>query len=55
MIRVLDNLADSRPAARFLFKAKPEFGKYWTVPPLMTDLFTDPWVRVERPLDLSKV
>ena len=54
MIRVLDDLADSRPATRFLFKAKPEFGKYWTVPPVMTDLLSDPWQRTTTPLDISR-
>jgi Replication-relaxation len=45
---------DDRLAARFLFKSKPEFGKYWTVPDIMTDLLTTPWERVGTPLNISK-
>lgn len=53
MIAALDDLAQPRIAARFLFKTRPEFGKYWTVPPAMTGLFADPWSRVGEPLNLS--
>lgn len=53
MMAALEERTDPRIAARFLFKTKPQFGKYWTVPPIMTDLFTDPWVRLGEPLTLS--
>lgn len=49
-----DTLMDKKTAARFLFKSKPQFGKYWTVPDVMTDLITDPWERVGTGLNLSK-
>ena len=53
MISHLDDLASPKTAARFLFKSKPEFGKYWTVPPVLHDLITTPWSRVGVPLDIS--
>lgn len=53
MIAALEDLVEPKMAARFLFKAKPQFGKYWTVPPVMDDLFTEPWHRVGDPLDIS--
>ena len=53
MMGALSDLAESREAARFLFKTQPQFGKYWTVPPVLTGLFTDPWQRVGAPLDIS--
>jgi Replication-relaxation len=55
MINQLDLLVpDDKIANRFLFKSKPEFGKYWTVPNIMADLVTDPWERVGTPLNLFK-
>jgi len=45
---------DDRIANRFLFKTKPQFGKYWTVPDVMTDLLMTPWERVGTPLNLCK-
>lgn len=53
MISQLNHLVpDDKIANRFLFKSKPEFGKYWTVPNIMTNLLTDPWERVGTPLNL---
>ncbi len=54
MSDTLDRLAESRMAARFLFKTKPEFGKYWIVPPVMADLVTVPWNRTSTPLDICR-
>ena len=55
MTNQLDRLAkNDRIAARFLFKTTPQFGKYWTVPEVMHDLLTDPWERVDTPLDISE-
>ena len=45
---------DDKIANRFIFKSKPEFGKYWTVPNIMNALVTDPWERVRTSLDISK-
>lgn len=55
MIAALDDVAEPRFATRFLFKTTPQFGKYWTVPPVLTDLFTDPWARLGDPLTLSSL
>lgn len=52
MIAAVDDLVDPRTAARFLFKTKPQFGKYWTVPPVMADLLNEPWHRAGSPLSL---
>jgi hypothetical protein len=49
-----DIVGDDKIANRFLFKSKPQFGKYWTVPNVMTDLLTDPWERVGTPMNISK-
>ncbi len=54
MITHLDDLASSKTATRFLFKAKPEFGKYWIVPPVLHDLVTTPWSRTTTPLDIGR-
>ena len=55
MINQLDHLADNdKIAARFLFKSKAQFGKYWTVPDVMCDLLTDPWVRVGTALNIGE-
>lgn len=51
--QVEGNITDEKIAARFLFKSKPQFGKYWTVPEIMTDLLSDPWERVGTCLDIS--
>ena len=53
MIDALGDLAESQETARFLFKTQPQFGKYWTVPSVLSGLFTDPWQRVGAPLDIS--
>ena len=53
MMKALEDLAEPREAARFLFKTQSQFGKYWTVPPLLSGLFTDPWQRVGTPLNIS--
>jgi hypothetical protein len=45
---------DDKIANRFIFKSKPEFGKYWTVPNIMNALVSDPWARVGTSLDISK-
>lgn len=54
MIGALNDLTEGRMAAKFLFKTKPEFGKYWTVPNLMPDLLSDPWQRTTTPLDIGR-
>ena len=55
MIGQLNHLVhNDKIANRFLFKTKPKFGKYWTVPNIMADLITDPWERVGTPLNLFK-
>ena len=54
MMKALEDLAEPREAARFLFKTQAQFGKYWIVPPLLSGLFTDPWQRVGTPLDISR-
>jgi hypothetical protein len=46
MIQVLESMAEPNDAQRFLFKSKSEFGKYWTVPPVMRDLLENAWNRV---------
>lgn len=33
--------------ARFLFKWKPDFAGHWSVPPILHDLFDEPWDRCE--------
>jgi hypothetical protein len=55
MIDVLEDMAEPSDAQRFLFKSTPAFGKYWTVPPVMTDLLTDPWARVGAPQHIGQV
>ena len=54
MISHLNDLASPKTAARFLFKAKPEFGKYWIVPPVLHDLVTTPWSRTTTSLEIGK-
>ncbi len=55
MINQMDRLAkNDRMAARFLFKSKPQFGKYWTVPDVMHDLLDEPWERVGNPLNIAE-
>ena len=47
--------AVSRFPDRYLLRAKPYFdSKTWKVPPLMTDLFTDPWQSVKGPVFLNR-
>ena len=53
MISHLEDSVSAKTAARFLFKTKPDFGKYWTVPPVMTDIFEDPWERTASPLSIG--
>lgn len=53
MIQVLADMASPAEAQRFLFKSKPQFGKYWTVPPVMSDLLSEPWARVGDPLIIA--
>jgi hypothetical protein len=45
---------DDKIANRFIFKSKPEFGKYRTVPNILNALVTDPWERVGTSLDISR-
>lgn len=55
MISQIDgNIRDDKIANRFIFKSRPEFGKYWTVPHVMTGLVTGPWERVGTTLNLCK-
>lgn len=51
--QVDDNIHDRKVASRFLFKFRPEFGKYWSVPGDMTDLLTGAWERVGTGLEIS--
>jgi hypothetical protein len=53
ILNQLGKIGDSRTAARFLFKTKPEFGRYWTVPQIMRDILVEPWQRVDTPLDIT--
>jgi Replication-relaxation len=55
IISQLSQVADARMAARFLFKTKSQFGKYWTVPDIMDDLHSDPWERVGDPFHFAKI
>lgn len=43
MANMMHHLKGHALAKHFLFKAKPEFGVNWSVPPLLPDLFTEPW------------
>ena len=50
MRNMIDHLAcltahEPKLRARFLFTCKPEFAGPWSVPPIMHDLFTEPWQR----------
>jgi hypothetical protein len=56
MLRYLRSLNEPQLASRFLFKSKPHFGANWEVPPIMPDLFGEPWtagdetqVAIDRP------
>lgn len=54
MTNLLANTESLMPtASRFLFKAKPDFGTGWRVPPTMPDLLTEPWRRVSGGIDIS--
>lgn len=45
----------SRYSSRYLFKWKPHFvTNGWEIPPVMTDLFADPWQSVNGPVFLNK-
>jgi Replication-relaxation len=52
--QVETNISNDKTALRFLFKSKPRFGKYWTVPDIMADLVADPWERVASAFNISK-
>lgn len=52
--QVESNITSDNTASRYLFKSKPQFGKYWSVPDIMTDLVADPWERVKLALNISK-
>jgi hypothetical protein len=54
MIHVLESMAEPNEVQRFLFKSTAAFGKYWTVPPVMTDLLYEPWQRVGDSLNLGQ-
>jgi hypothetical protein len=53
MMEALRGMTDARLASRFLFKVKPEFGKYWSVPEVMEDLVSMPWERVGLELSIG--
>jgi hypothetical protein len=38
----------------FLFKAKSVLGRFWEVPTVMPDLFTEPWIRDGGEFDISR-
>lgn len=44
MIRYFQSLGEPQFADRFLFKSKSHFGANWEVPPIMHDLFAEPWI-----------
>jgi hypothetical protein len=52
MIDYVRDHAEPLVAQRFLFKTRPEFGKYWVVPPVMQDLMSEPWLRSRTPLNI---
>jgi hypothetical protein len=52
MLDYLGGIPTSK-AEHFLFRARPEFGANWEVPPLMNDLITEPWAGV-RLLTIQK-
>jgi hypothetical protein len=45
---------DEKQAQRFLFRTKPEFGPNWSVPAVMDDLLSEPWIRAGQPFDLGR-
>lgn len=45
MENMMHHVEDHALAKHFLFKVKPEFGVNWSVPPLLPDLFTEPWLQ----------
>ena len=53
MMAALADMTDVRQTTRFLFKTQAQFGKYWTVPPVLGGLFIESWQRVTTPLDIS--
>jgi hypothetical protein len=44
MLRHLHALNEPQLSSRFLFKSKSHFSANWEVPPIMGDLFGEPWV-----------
>jgi len=44
MLHYLRSLEEPQFASRFLFKSKSHFGANWEVPPIMHDLFGEPWI-----------
>lgn len=57
MLALLGTLTGASPegAAGMLFKSRPEFGRYWQSPPVMGDLFTDPWTRTTAPFAIDGI
>lgn len=50
------SIAEPELAERFLFRVKPESGTSWQVPPIMYDLFEEPWLSATgAPYSLSKI
>lgn len=44
MLRYFRSLNEPQLAMRFLFTSKAHFGSNWEVPPIMADLFNEPWI-----------
>lgn len=44
MVRYFQSLGEPQLTNRFLFKSKSHFGANWEVPPVMRDLFEEPWI-----------
>jgi Replication-relaxation len=54
MIGELRRLTESRVSACFLFKVNLNFGKYWSVPGLMPESFSNHWQRVGVEMTIAK-
>src|SRR5207244_13406479 len=48
MLDYFHSLNEPQLAKRFLFKSKSHFGANWEVPPIMYDLFDEPWIAADR-------
>jgi hypothetical protein len=48
MLRYFQSLNEPQLANHFLFKSKSHFGANWEVPPIMHDLFAEPWITGDR-------